>query len=824
MIAVLRRIVIVSFCWMTAAYAWLAASPFSYQEFIRPKMFGIGVFAALHAALFWPWLACAFVELRATATARSVRVFVVFWAIIGFRLTVAPVLPRLRDDNLSILVGIVALAPLVWTSILSHVRARPFLTSQRLSENEKERESDDGRWFLVAVASGLFAAVASGALTPIAMRGQFEPDLLTLGLAVGLVWNAAYHAAIFCAAFLSLIVLVRVTADGSFATQYACVAAFVTLALGVFVRKTVCDALGFDARTGAAVAAAAAVAIASTWTELRLERWSSTFGVGARLTTALDLFFAPAPEAAGSVRRLTISLALLALLFYGIGAASRVIDWDFLLLKVGVGVLWIATFDAVARAMPRVRLPAAVIVAGCLVPLFAWTADARIQKRVPDWIGDPVFSVRRVLNRYTVYNAAFRAAEAALHPPVLEAFDAFVRGRSGLSTYVSIEPVQQDFVPPPLPAAPSPPPNIFVFVVDSLRPDYLSPYDARVTFTPRIAEFARESAVFRNTFTRYGGTGLSLPSIWTGSVGVHKQYVTPFHPMNTLEKLLAANRYQRVMSLDVIMEPLLRPDASTIQLDRGIGTMDFQLCRTLDEMQQKFPAAGAPPVFGYSLPQDLHVSNIVKGSVPPGEAYPGFYAPYAARVRRIDGCFGRFVDFLKRRGVYDNSLVVLTADHGEMLGEDGRWGHVYFMFPPILEVPLIVHLPAELRAQTPDLGAISFLTDVSPTLYASLGYRPKPSNPLMGEALLGPDAFDPASRRRGVYVLAASYSAVYAVVRRNGHRVYITDAVKGEDYAYDRDASGVWHSVSVSDGRRAVEQRVIREHLDQIWRVYKVVQ
>jgi len=822
MTAAIARIVVVAFCWLTAAYAWLAASPFSYQEFIRPKMFGTGVFESWHPVFFWLWLACALFELRRTATPRGVRVFGVFWAIVGVGLTAAPVLPRLRDDDVSVVVGIVALMPLVWLSVAAHLHARPYLASQRLAATEDELARIDGRWFLVAIASGLFAAVASGALTPLAMRHEFEPDLLTLGLSVGLAWNAAYHAAIFCAAFLALIVLVRITANGSFAVQYACVTAFVALVLAVFVRKTVCDALGFDARTGAAVAVGAAIAIAATWTELRLGRWSS---LGARLTTALDLLFAPAPEAAVNPARLTISLALLALLFYGIGAASRVIDWDFLMLKVGVGVLWIATFDAVARSMPRVRLHASVIAAGCLVPLAAWIADERIQKRMPGWTGDPVFSVRRVLNRYAVYNAAFRAAEGALHPPAPEAFDAFVRARSGLSTYVAIEPVDQHFVPPPTPAAPAqPPPNIFVFVIDSLRPDYLSPYDARVTFTPRIDEFARESVVFRNAFTKYGGTGLSLPSIWTGGVGVHKQYVTPFHPMNTLEKLLAANRYQRVMSVDVIMEPLLQPNPSTIRLDRGIGTMDFQLCRTLEEMQQKFPAADTPPVFGYSLPQDLHVSNIVKASVPPGEGYPGFYAPYAARVHRIDRCFGQFVDFLKRRGVYERSVVVLTADHGEMLGEEGRWGHVYFMFPPILSVPLIVHVPPTLRAQPVDPGAISFLTDVSPTLYASLGYDPKPSNPLMGEPLFGPDAFDPASRRRGVYVLAASYSAVYAVVRRNGHRVYVVDTVKGEDYAYDRDASGVWRAVSLTDGRRAVEQRVVREHLDQIWRVYRVAQ
>src|SRR5262245_6763917 len=295
MTAVLRRTVVIAFCWLTAAYAWLAASPFSYQEFIRPQMFGIGVFGSSHAAVFWLWLACAVVELRRTATERGVRVFGVFWAILGVRLTVAPVLPRLRDGNVSIFVGIVALTPLVWLSVLSHLRARAYLSSQRPAATDDDRASIDGRWFLVAMASGLFVAFASAALPPIAMRNQFEPDLLTLGLSVGLLWNAAYHAAIFCAAFLSLIVLVRVTARASFGVQYACVAALVTLVLAVFVRRTVCDALGFDARTGAAVAGAAAAAIAATWAGLRLERWSET---DARLTTGLDLFFAPAPDAA----------------------------------------------------------------------------------------------------------------------------------------------------------------------------------------------------------------------------------------------------------------------------------------------------------------------------------------------------------------------------------------------------------------------------------------------------------------------------------------------------------------------------------------------
>src|SRR5262249_56143979 len=71
----------------------------------------------------------------------------------------------------------------------------------------------------------------------------------------------------------------------------------------------------------------------------------------------------------------------------------------------------------------------------------------------------------------------------------------------------------------------------------------------------------------------------------------------------------------------------------------------------------------------------------------------GYYAPYASRVRRIDACFGHFVKFLKDHGLYETSIVVFTADHGDSLGEQGRWGHAYALVPGIVPIPPIVHLP-----------------------------------------------------------------------------------------------------------------------------------
>jgi hypothetical protein len=96
----------------------------------------------------------------------------------------------------------------------------------------------------------------------------------------------------------------------------------------------------------------------------------------------------------------------------------------------------------------------------------------------------------------------------------------------------------------------SPKPNIFMIVVDSLRRDYLSPYNRDVDFTPNIERFAGESVVMENAFTHYGGTGLSEPSIWVGGMMIHKQYVTPFAPMNSLQKLIETDGYHAFVTRD----------------------------------------------------------------------------------------------------------------------------------------------------------------------------------------------------------------------------------------------------------------------------------
>jgi arylsulfatase A-like enzyme len=165
---------------------------------------------------------------------------------------------------------------------------------------------------------------------------------------------------------------------------------------------------------------------------------------------------------------------------------------------------------------------------------------------------------------------------------------------------------------------------------------------------------------------------------------------------------------------------------------------------------------------------------------------------------------------------------VLTSDHGEIVGEDGRWGHSYHMFPQVSQVPLLVHVPAATRTMRPDVGALALSTDITPTVYDVLGYTPAPPDALRGRSLIRANQEASPDRRRDSYVLAASYGAVYAVVSRNGRRLYIADAVQERDYAYERSSPDDlrWTEVKVDEGTRALGQLRIRRHVDTVAHTY----
>ena len=124
------------------------------------------------------------------------------------------------------------------------------------------------------------------------------------------------------------------------------------------------------------------------------------------------------------------------------------------------------------------------------------------------------------------------------------------------------------------------------------------------------------------------------------------------------------------------------------------------------------------------------------GPIPP-EQHVRIRQNYAAMIENIDRWLGVFVDTLKQRGDYENTLIVYSSDHGEMLGDHGLWGKG-FPHQPSAGVPLCIAGPGVRQGSESD--AMASLIDVTATFmdYAEAGtleYQDGQSlRPLLGSA------------------------------------------------------------------------------------------
>jgi arylsulfatase A-like enzyme len=294
--------------------------------------------------------------------------------------------------------------------------------------------------------------------------------------------------------------------------------------------------------------------------------------------------------------------------------------------------------------------------------------------------------------------------------------------------------------------------------------------------------------------------------------------------MNALEKLLDADLYRRYVTRDHIADQLMQPSPATVDLDLHIPEMDHTLCRTLEELQGHLEKRDATkgPVFAMTRSLDVHFANLAGTSAPRGETYPGFFDTYAAQVRRLDRCVGAFVGFLKRVDLYDESVIILTSDHGESLGEEGRWGHAYTLFPEVIRIPLIVHLPARLAAGlTTDLTRVAFSTDITPTLYALLGHDPDDLGTLYGAPLFAARGSQLRPRRHDSFLLSSSYGAVYGMLRHNGRQLFIANAIEGRDAQFDLSRQGPGRRTAIAAGDRSLNWELIRAQIAALAAQYR---
>lgn len=286
--------------------------------------------------------------------------------------------------------------------------------------------------------------------------------------------------------------------------------------------------------------------------------------------------------------------------------------------------------------------------------------------------------------------------------------------------------------------------NVVVAVLDTARG--LDTVPANRSLTPTFASLAAEGIEYRRAFASAPWTLPSHAGLLTGTYtsfhGTHGANPVLDDDLETLPEVFSANGYEtRAVSTNTWISDefgfdrgfdTFRPGWDTSEWDgaasdaveddeqRTRATEGIRAAGTTDAALDLVPAGGGDPFFLFVNYIDAHFAyappeRYVRGRLPEGFDYgaavdvlddPRQYnaggvslspderaalrALYRGELAYLDDNLGRLVDGLRDAGVWEDTLLVVTSDHGENIGEHGFVGHQYSLYDTILHVPLVV--------------------------------------------------------------------------------------------------------------------------------------
>ena len=826
------RLVGTSYFVLTSLCCLLYFMPFTYVQLLESELVPAAVFfERTHAWLFLPIVLLIDVSLRHTERspgARRVRqAFRVTMLIVGVALLVRPVLPELENTLSSFVWSQLALIPVFWAAGVDLAAAKGRI---RWSS---AKTAGEGRVLTAAVGAAGFSWLLSA--TIVAARTGAGDALTGTELVIVSAWSLAAHLTLFLGACACLLLVRGISAMTRTPGRVEALALSLlsTLVLAVAIKRTIFAGLAFTGTLADLAAVTLAMSVVMTVLRGAARTWLGgpepvVDGFAGVLGSLVPCVEASRTLVLGWLGALAVGAWLL------MGTLAE-IDWNYLLQRSLIMTVWVAAFAACyVIARPRRHhtrgVMAAFVMPLCALGLFRGVGPASRPVLESTTEGR---TLSTLLERYAGHDvsagllAGWLQRGPARSEDELELFN-YLQAYTGIPRSVELTAPAVAFVDDVSPTGGARP-NIFIIVVDSLRRDYLGVYNPDVKFMPAIDQFASDSLVFEQAFSRYGATGLSEPSIWVGGMLPHQQYVSPFAPMNSMQRLLRAQDYQGFISVDPILDKILEPESWVTELDHGRQAGEIELCQSLGVLRGELSARHdrSAPVFMYTQPQNIHIATIARGAgTTVGEGqYEGFHAPYASRLHQLDTCFGSFIDYLKAEGLYETSVVVLTSDHGDSLGEGGRFGHAYTIFPEILRIPLVMRVPAQL---TVGLGVnpagLAFSTDLSPTLHTLLGFAPAAKGPGVGRSLFTRRADERRDYVSADHLVASSYGPVYGLISDQGRSLYILDGVNYRDYLYDLTTESNTTSTEIGADQRRAARATIRRMLDELNDWYGVPQ
>ena len=272
--------------------------------------------------------------------------------------------------------------------------------------------------------------------------------------------------------------------------------------------------------------------------------------------------------------------------------------------------------------------------------------------------------------------------------------------------------------------------HVVLISLDTCRADTLSCYGYTQSTTPHIDALAGQGYLFSHAMTPVPLTLPAHASMLTGTIpphhGKHENKDVYFDPSHvTLATLLKAKGFRAgaFVGAQVLN--------GRFGLDRGFDTYDDRFARQgqVGPSERRAEAVNRAAFAWLDKHKDspvflfLHYYDPHDAYDPPEPFATTFKEnPYAGEIAYTDHCIGQVVAKLKSLGMYESSLIIVTADHGEMLGEHGETTHMYFIYQSAIKVPLIFKRPGSMAAQKID--DLASIIDIVPTVCGLMAIDP----------------------------------------------------------------------------------------------------
>jgi arylsulfatase A-like enzyme len=367
--------------------------------------------------------------------------------------------------------------------------------------------------------------------------------------------------------------------------------------------------------------------------------------------------------------------------------------------------------------------------------------------------------------------------------------------------------------------------NVVMVQIESLRSDQLRIYGGTRDVMPAVDALARESRVFTNAYIQASHSNyqdlVPLSSHYPlRSTDMHEYPPNPTYPRVLIYDVLKALgyrtavfssqnerwggmlNYHRPASLDRFFhaETFSGPTitqwedmgfAAWVRETKSAGSVDDKY--TMSEAIEWIDSVFSEPFFVHMNLQSSHVPYVVPEDFPrrfspkeidfaimwgkfPIEKTDIVKGRYADSLYYEDTQIARLFEHLKRRGVWDNTIVVIGGDNGEAFYEHGFAAHASSLFNEVVKVPMIIRAPG-LAPGLDDRPAMWL--DAPPSLLQLLGLPPHPS--FQGISLFDtePDA------NRSLYMIVQTPAAFQSAVVRSGFKL-LHNELDGRYYLWDQ--------------------------------------